>query len=246
MEEIVFEKREDGLGYIRLNTPPLNLQTLSSMRLLYDIIKEIEGNNSIRALVMTGEGGRVFSAGSDIKEFPRLRGNFVEEKLRFENLVFDSISALPIPTVCAINGSALGGGLELALCFDFRVIEENARISMPEINLGNFPGSGGPLRLCRLIGPNLAMELMSTGRPLTAAQAVKYHIATEAVPEGQASRRAVELAYRLSEKPTDIFAGIKKLVNDSFCQTIQEAAACAQRKALQLAERADRKREVER
>lgn len=237
MEEVIFEKRGDGLGYIRLNNPPLNLQTLSSMSMLGNIVKEIERSNDVRALVITGEGGRVFSAGSDIKEFPQLRGNFVEEKLRFENYVFDRISALPIPTVCALNGSALGGGLELALCCDFRIIDENAQISLPEINLGNFPGSGGPLRLCRLVGPNLAMELMCTGKPLTAYQAVKCHLATEVVPAGQAGGRAVELARHLAEKPTAIFAGIKKLVNDSFSQTTQEAAACALKKALQFAER---------
>lgn len=224
-EELLYEKGADGVGLIRLNTPPLNLQTLSSMRLFSNIIENVERDRDIRALVLTGENGRVFSAGSDVKEFPKLRGNFIEEKLRFENYVFDRISALPIPTICAITGSALGGGLELALCFDFRVMSDAASLSMPEINLGNFPGSGGPMRLVRLVGPNRAMELMSMAASLSAEKALEYHLVTEIMPEDQVTSRALALARQLAEKPGYQLQEIKRLVYASAYQSVQEAAS---------------------
>ena len=233
-EELIYEKCTDGVGIIRLNTPPLNLQTLSSMQLLSEIIGEIEQDRTIRALVLTGENGRVFSAGSDVKEFPTLRGNFVEEKLRFENYVFDRISMLPIPTVCAVTGSALGGGLELALCFDFRVMSEAARLSMPEINLGNFPGSGGPLRLVRLIGPYRAMELISMAASLSAEEALEYHLVTEVVPEAQVTMRAISMARLIAKKPAAELQAIKRLVYASAYQSVQEAAAGSLYAARQL------------
>ena len=227
MENILLETI-GSVAVIRLNTPPLNLQTLDCMRRLGDIVREL-AVSSVRAIVLTGEGGRVFCAGSDIKEFPSLCGNFVEEKLRNENYVFDGFSELPIPSVCAITGSALGGGLELAMCCDFRIMSESATLSTPEINLGNFPGSGGPFRLVRSIGAARAKEMMSLAGTVSAEQALKYGLVNEVVPAESVTQRAIELAAELAEKPPEILAAIKELVMASAYETTAQAQAHARR-----------------
>ena len=227
-EEIIFEKLNGGICLIRLNTPPMNLQTLDSMHLLYDIITGIEADASISAVVLSGGEGRVFCAGSDVKEFPKLRGNFVEEKLRFENMVFDRLSELPVPTVCAITGSALGGGLELALCCDFRVMAQEASLSLPEIMLGNFPGSGGPMRMCRLLGPYRAAELMSMSARLSAHEALALGLVNRVEQRRDVERCALELAAELAQKPAAAMRAIKYLVYASAHQSTGQAAASAQ------------------
>lgn len=222
-EEILYRKL-GNVALIRLNSPPLNLQTLSSMKMLGQAIADAGRDSSIRALVLSGEGGKVFCAGSDIKEFPKLRGNFIEEKLRYENQVFDSIAELPIPTVAAITGSALGGGLELALCCDIRIMAEKAALSTPEINLGNFPGSGGPMRLVKYVGPAFAAEMMCTARSISAPEALRRGLVTELCPPEQVTGRALELAEQIAARPPELMKAVKMLLHASQYETTAQAA----------------------
>lgn len=222
-EQIKFECR-DRVGILQLNTPPLNLQTLESMRQLGSYIELIGKNPEIQALVVTGEGGRVFCAGSDVKEFNKLRGNFIEEKLRYENYVFNSLAELPILTFAAITGSALGGGLELALCCDFRIMADDAILSMPEINLGNFPGSGGPSRLTRCVGPYFAAEMMSIARSLNAQEALSHGLVNEILPRELVTQRTITLAKQVSDKPKRMLAAIKALVYASLHESTSQAS----------------------
>lgn len=222
-DEILYSKH-GHVAQIRLNSPPMNLQTLDSMHRLGELLDEIRRDSSVRALVLTGEGGRVFCAGSDVKEFPKLRGNFVEEKLRYENQVFDSLAELPVPTVAAITGSALGGGLELALCCDIRIMAEDAKLSTPEINLGNFPGSGGPMRLVKYVGPAFAAEMMCTSRAIGGAEALRRGLVSEVQPRERVTERAMELAARMAEKPPEFMAAVKELLHASQYESCGQAA----------------------
>lgn len=231
-ELIRVEMRDPGLLWVTLNTPPLNLQSLESMEQLEKILDYIERDTSIHALVLTGSGDRVFCAGSDVKEFPSLRQRFVEAKLRRENNVFSRLSELPIPTIAALNGTAMGGGFELALCCDFRILTQGTQIGFPEINLGNFPGSGGPMRLVRLIGPARAFELMALGTSLTGETAKALGLVHKVVPKDKLESSALAMAKSLMAVSPDTFALWKELTYaaafESSAQAIEHAKRSVQ------------------
>lgn len=210
--------------WVTLNTPPLNLQSLECMAEMEEIVSQAERDESIRALVLTGSGDRVFCAGSDVKEFPALRSNFVEGKLRRENDVFTRLAELPFPTVAALNGSAMGGGFEMALCCDFRIMSSQAKIGLPEIFLGNFPGSGGVMRLTKLVGPARAFELICLGRSVDADTAIRLGLVHEAVEPEYLQRRALAMAGRLAKLPRSAAGRIKALVHSATYETAAQSA----------------------
>lgn len=220
---IVTEERLDGVAVITLNNPPLNLQTIDLMRELERMVMTLDGDDAVRAVVLTGAGTQVFSAGSDVKEFPKLRANFVEEKLRRENGVFSRIENMKKPVIAAICGSAMGGGCELAISCDFRIIDETAKIGLPEINLGSFPGSGGLVRLSKLIGSARAMELMSLGTALDAEGARRIGLVNSVSRQGSALADACKLAHKLSRQAVFAIRCIKKAVQAASTQTSAEA-----------------------
>ena len=147
----------------------LNGETLSELSQVTDIVAE---NAEIGALIVTGGGERAFVAGADISELSQLEGVFAGRELSLAGQdVMHGFATLPIPTIAAINGYALGGGLELALACDLRVAAHTARLGLPEVTLGLLPGFGGTQRLARLIGAGRALDLMLTGRQLSAGEA---------------------------------------------------------------------------
>ena len=212
---VLLERPVPGVAVIVMNNPPLNLHTLELTRRLERIVIEVDGDESVRAVVLTGAGTRAFSAGSDVKEFPALRENFVEGKLRRENAVFTRIAGLRQPVIAAICGHAMGGGCELALCCDMRVIDETARIGLPEINLGSFPGSGGMVRLPKLVGASKAMELMCLGTILTANEALGIRLVDTVAPAGKALRHAIALASEFAGRDTAQIQRIKRMLRVS-------------------------------
>src|SRR5262249_57544834 len=115
--------------------------------------REIAGDERVRAVVVTGSVRKAFCAGSDISEFAHVRDDVVSRKLARENTAFTALEQLPMPVIAALNGVALGGGAEIALACDIRIMDETARIGFPEVKLGIFPGSRGIFRLPRLVGP---------------------------------------------------------------------------------------------
>lgn len=224
MQNLVFtEKRKDGVAVLILNNPPLNLQTLHLMRKLEYEVMTLDEDEEVRAVVLTGTGTRAFSAGSDVKEFPALRHNFVEEKLRRENAVFSRIEKMKKPVIAAICATAMGGGCELALACDFRVIDETAKIGLPEINLGSFPGSGGLSRLPKLIGVSKAMEMMCLGSVLNAEEALRIGLVNRISKEGNTLEDACRFAHELSMKPMHAIRCIKKAAHAALAQTTAEA-----------------------
>ncbi len=204
---------EDGIAVIRLNNPPLNLVTREMTRQLGEALTALADDATLRAVVLAGAGERGFCAGSDVREFSAIREQVVAAKLRRENDVWSRLEDLPQPTVAAVHGWALGGGLELALCCDLRVMDEDARIGLPEIHLGVFPGSGGPIRLVRLIGQSRAKALVYFGDPITAGDAERLGLVHRVVPRGQAIAAAVELARRLAGQPALALQAGKRLMH---------------------------------
>lgn len=222
-KQLYREDQPGGIARIVWNNPPLNLTTMSLMQRFERLIMEVSSDSLVRAVIIAAEGSRAFCVGSDIKEFPQIADNFVEKKLRRENAVFSRIEAMNKPVVAAIQAHALGGGCEMALACDFRVMDENATIGQPEINLGTFPGSGGVFRLPRLVGRAKAMEMLCLGTALNADEALACGLINRIAPAGKTADAAYALAYELSCQAAFALACIKRGVHASETQTTAEA-----------------------
>ena len=198
---------------IVLDAPPLNLVSVELTRQLRRILQGLEGDPTVRAVVVTGAGERAFCAGSDIGEFEGLRRRVADRKLLLEKLVYRQLAGLPMPTVAAIEGDALGGGLELALCCDLRVASERARLGLPEVRLGVIPGSGGTQRLPRIVGPAWAKEMILTGRILDAREAERIGLVGSVVPAGGALSEARGVADTIAERGPVAVREAKRLID---------------------------------
>jgi enoyl-CoA hydratase len=220
---VLVERVEGGVAKLTLNNPPLNLVTLEMTRQLIEALNGLEGEASVRAVVVTGAGEKAFCAGSDVKEFEAVRDRVVEKKLARENQAFSSFETLSKPVVAAIEGLAYGGGCEISMACDLRIVAEGARIALPEVKLGVVPGSGGLFRLPELVGPARAMELMYLGEPISAHEAERLGLVNEVVPDGEALSRALEVARRISRQPKEAVAAIKRGVRQSARLTRAEA-----------------------
>jgi enoyl-CoA hydratase/carnithine racemase len=207
----------EGVAVLRLDNPPLNLFTRALTEALDRTITRLEADNTLRAVVVTGAGDRAFSAGSDVREFPALMasGRVVEDKLALENAVFDRLARLRQPTIAAVNGLALGGGAEFALCADYRIIAEDGRIGFPEVRLGTVPGSGGLSRLPRLIGAGRALALCLDGAPTGAAEALRLGLVDEIAPSGQCLELALRRAREWASRPATAVQSIKQGVSQA-------------------------------
>jgi enoyl-CoA hydratase len=176
----------------------------------------LEGDEAVRAVVVTGAGDKAFCAGSDIKEFAAVRDRVVEKKLARENEAFGRFESLSKPTVAAIDGLAYGGGCEISMACDLRITGEGAKFALPDVRLGVVPGSGGLFRLPELVGPARAMELMYLGEPIDAREAERIGLVNEVVPDGEAISRALDVARSISRQPKDAVAAIKRGVRESL------------------------------
>jgi enoyl-CoA hydratase/carnithine racemase len=203
------------VAHLELVNPPLNLVTRDLTQQLHAALTTLAGSDDVRAVVVTGSGDRAFCAGSDIHEFEGLRGRAAEGKLLLEKLVYRQLAELPMPTIAAIEGDALGGGLELALCCDIRVASARARLGTPEVRLGVIPGSGGTQRLPRLVGPGWAKDLILTGRLLDADEALRIGLVNRVVPAGGARAAADALAAEIAARGPLAVREAKLLIDDS-------------------------------
>ena len=221
-QKLYLENLEGGIAKIVWNNPPLNLTTMDLMAEFERLLRQVADDSAVRVVIIAAEGERAFCVGSDIKEFPLISDNFIEKKLRRENAVFSRIEAMPKPVIAAINAPALGGGCEMALACDFRVMDEKAKIGQPEINLGTFPGSGGVFRLPALVGYSRAMEMLCLGTTLTAQEALEAGLINRIAPAGKVDETAYEFALQLSCKATFALRCIKQAVRAALTQTNAE------------------------
>jgi enoyl-CoA hydratase len=175
------------------------------------------------AIVVTGAGSKAFCAGSDVSEFTSVLADVVPRKLARENAAFTGLEQLPMPVIAALNGVTLGGGAEIALACDIRIMDEIARIGFPEVKLGVFPGSGGVFRLPRLIGPARAYELLYTGDLIDATEAHRIGLVNRLAPAGKTLSHALTFAESIAQRPALALSLIRAAVRDSITQTTQEA-----------------------
>ncbi len=174
-----FLERE-AVAEIELANGPLNLVTRPLLRQLNQILTDISRKPHLRCVILHGGPARAFCAGSDIREFGPIRHVASEQKILFEDMVLRNLARLSIPTIAAIDGPALGGGLEIALCCDLRVLRHGVKVGLPESHLGGLAGNGA-VRLTRLIGPARAKQMLFTAAPISSDQALAWGVVNEVV-----------------------------------------------------------------
>jgi enoyl-CoA hydratase/carnithine racemase len=203
------------VAHLTLADPPLNLVTRELLLELGGALDALETTapGDVRAVVVAGEGDRAFSAGSHVGEFESQRGPDGRERHALESGMADRLARLPMPTVAAIEGNALGGGLELALACDLRVASETSRLGLPEVRLAVTPGAGGTQRLPRVVGAARAKELILTGRVLTAEEAERIGLVTRVVPAGHALAAADEIAAEIATRGPVAVREAKRLID---------------------------------
>ena len=182
-----------------------------------------------RAVVIAGEG-RAFSAGADVTEFREATAESILAYYRATGAVYEQFASLPQPTIAAIHGWCVGGGLELSLAADFRIADESARFKLPEVAIGIIPSSGGTHRLVRLLGTARAKELVILRERIDAADAFRIGLVTEVVAEGSALDRAVELATGLAELPALALSLAKEAI-DAMAESSRDAGLLIERVA---------------
>ena len=215
MGEFVRLEVEGGVGTIRLDRPKMNAIDTQLRVELQEAAEQARERTDVRAVVLYG-GERVFAAGADIKEMSTMSG---VDMLAWGNGLqeaFKVVARLPKPVVAAITGYALGGGFELALTADFRVVGERAKVGVPEIQLGVIPGAGGTQRLTRLIGPAKAKGMIFTGRHVGAEEALALGIADRVVPDAAVYETALEMAASYASGPAVALRSAKQAIDDGL------------------------------
>jgi enoyl-CoA hydratase len=208
----------DNVRSITINRPDqLNALDRATITELHQALNEAEADKSIRVVVITGSGPKAFVAGADIKEFAHF--SVPEGKALSadgQKQLFDHVENLSKPVIAAVNGFALGGGLELAMACHVRIASENAKMGLPEVSLGLIPGYGGTQRLPRLVGKGKAMEMILSAQMIDAADALQWGLVNRVVPQEQLLSTTHELAVRIMKNsPTAIAAAIRA-VNAGF------------------------------
>ena len=217
-------KAERGLATVTINRPPLNPLSHQVKAELLDGLEAIAADPEARCVILHGAGGRAFSVGADIKEFPEVAsGNQGRQHAIQEHTLYNRIHYFPVPTLAAIEGHCLGGGLELALACDLRVASATSSLGFPEIKLGLFPAGGGTERLPRLIGESRARELMYTGNSIDAQEAYRIGLVNRLVPAGGALGAAEELGRDIAARPGAGLRTLKMVLDHGLTMGLLEA-----------------------
>ncbi len=203
------------VAHLELVNPPLNLVTRALLDELAEALAALAATSAgdVRVVVVSGRGEHAFCAGSHVGEFEAQRGSAGRERHELEERVSRTLADLPMPTIAAIEGDALGGGLELALSCDLRIASARARLGLPEVRLAVIPGGGGSQRLPRVVGLARAKELILTGRIIGAAEAERIGLVNEVVPDGAARARADAVADEIAARGPLAVREAKRLVD---------------------------------
>ncbi|PWW23149.1 short chain enoyl-CoA hydratase [Geodermatophilus normandii] len=226
--EFVTLSVEDGVGTVRLDRPKMNAIDEQLYTEVRAAALEATEREDVRAVVIYG-GERVFAAGADIKAMSRLTGDSMVAWGRELTHSFTTVARIPKPVIAAITGYALGGGYELALCADFRIMGAGAKVGQPEILLGVIPGAGGTQRLARLVGPAKAKDLVFTGRHVGAEEALEMGLADAVVPDAEVYSTAVAMARRFAAGPPLALAAAKQAIDEGLDGPIEQGLALESR-----------------
>jgi len=226
--EFLSVKKENYIATITFNRPPANALASAVLKELSNVLADIEQDETVRVIILHGEG-RFFSAGADIKEFTT-----VESAEQFSKLaaigqeVFEKMESFPKPIIAAIHGAALGGGLELAMACHIRIATKQAKLGLPELQLGLVPGFAGTQRLPRFVGEAKALEMLLTSDPITGEEAARYGLVNQVVEEEELMNVAFQFARKVAQKsPVSVKAAIQLVFhnkNGSFIEGVEKEA----------------------
>jgi enoyl-CoA hydratase/carnithine racemase len=215
MGDFVRLENDQAVAVIRLHRPPMNALNVQVQDEIAAAAAQASADQEVRAVIIYG-GERVFAAGADIKEMAEATYSQMAADTRRLQDAFTAVAKIPKPVVAAITGYALGGGLELALCADFRVAGESARVGQPEILLGVIPGAGGTQRLPRLVGPARAKDIVYTGRFVGAAEALAIGLVDRVVPDADVYQAARDLVDRYVGGPAVALRAAKQAIDEGL------------------------------
>ncbi|WP_338450178.1 enoyl-CoA hydratase-related protein [Niallia oryzisoli] len=204
---------ENKVATVTINRAPVNALNSQVYQELSRVIDEIDANDDVNVIILTGAGEKAFVAGADINEMAGADLVTVVKNNKVARNMFKKVENSTKPVIAALNGLALGGGLEIALACDLRIASENAKFAFPEVGLGIIPGGGGTQRLQKIVGQGIAKELLFTGTMFSAEQAHNWHIVNNVVPAGEALSAAKELADKLAKQPPVALQMVKLAVN---------------------------------
>ena len=212
---LVTWRKEGATAVITIDNPPVNVIDDQVRAEMTKCLLEADADNEVITIVITGAGEKALMAGADIRTLPDLikapGGGYGLAKAGYA--VWDLLESLAKPTIIAVNGLALGGGCEMMLACDIRIADEKTKIGLPEISLGFFPGGGGTQRLPKLVGKSKAKELMFTGAPITADEALRIGLVNQVVPHGESLNAALAMAEKINAHSRVALGFIKELVN---------------------------------
>lgn len=221
--EVILLAKEDGIATITLNKPPMNPLGSQVFRELIQAIDDIQADNSVKVVIITGAGEKALAAGADITEMATLTPVEVHTFCQSSLVAFSKIESLGKPVIAAVNGLCLGGGTELTLACDFRIAADTAKFGQPEINLGIIPGAGGTQRLPRLIGTAKAKELIFLGDIIDATTALNIGLVSKVVPLSSLMEETVKFAKKLASKPAVAMKMAKAAINTGMNLDITSA-----------------------
>ena len=216
-ENILVEKT-NGLATITINRPKkLNALNKATIEELHHAFEALEDDNAIKVIVITGSGEKAFVAGADISEFAHFsveEGGMLARK--GQEMLFDFVENLATPVIAAVNGFALGGGLELAMACHFRIASDNAKMGLPEVSLGVIPGYGGTQRLPQLVGKGKAMELIMTAGMISAEEAKQLGLVNHVTTQEELMSLAEKIASKIMNNSSVAIGAAIRAVNDNF------------------------------
>ncbi|HTR61249.1 MAG TPA: enoyl-CoA hydratase/isomerase family protein [Candidatus Binataceae bacterium] len=251
-ETIILERKE-GIGYLTLNRPE-RANTIS-LQLMIDVVnamEEVDKDPEYRVVILTGAGGKHFCGGADLRDFAeRARqrgqsggqpgagaGDFVSPRRD----LFTALEESRVPVIAAINGAAMGGGCEIALACDIRLIADNATIGLPEIRFGALPAGGGTQRLPRLVGSGIAKEMIFSGLPWTPDQAYRVGLVNRIVPAADLIASCEEIARVYIERAAYALKTAKALINKGMDMTLKDGLALERKMIAEMATPEERRK----
>jgi enoyl-CoA hydratase/carnithine racemase len=238
--EVLVERRQDGIALVTLNRPKANALSTGLLALLAETIADLT-DPAPGALVIWG-GDRIFAAGADVSEFSEPDApSRVADSFR---AVTDALVKVGCPSIAAISGYALGGGLELAMGCDFRIASPKSRLGQPEILLGIIPGGGGTQRLSRLVGPSRAKDLIMTGRQIGAAEALGWGLVDRVTSENDVLTEALAFAGQLAAGPAIAIRASKRLVDEGLDTDLEAGLAMERAEFVEVLATEDAKRGI--
>ena len=214
----ILSQTQSGITTITINRPSklnaLNSQTIKELHTAFEVA---DSDKQTKVIIITGSGDKAFVAGADISEFADFSvTEGAQLAAQGQALLFDFVANLQTPVIAAVNGFALGGGLELAMACHIRIASSNAKMGLPEVSLGVIPGYGGTQRLAQLVGKGKAIEMITTGKMIDANQAYNYRLVNNVVEAGELISKCKELCYQIAKNSPNAISAAIKSINAGF------------------------------